>query len=61
MPTSIHPHIRSLQEALENDFMIPKIDTPLSTQYKAEEASGARIKVLPKVKIYSNNRNYDPS
>jgi hypothetical protein len=47
MPMSYHPHIRALQEAMETEGLIPKLDSAGVTQLKAEETAGRRPKTVP--------------
>jgi hypothetical protein len=51
MPMSYHPHIRALQEAMETEGLIPKLDSPGVTVIKAQESSGQRPKVVPVAQV----------
>jgi hypothetical protein len=47
MPIHSHPWFRSLEEAEESNGLIQTRDSVLVTKFKADELSGARVKVVP--------------
>ena len=62
MPLWVQPLLRFRQEAMESNGLIQTRDSVEVTQYKAAEAAGTRIKVVPpSSEIYLRGTEYTAS